>query len=96
MFWHKKEILKEVPKPQKQISTNTLTIHTDYGDVGWTLSPVTLKDGKMLPWRDFYTWYFGRPKSKFYVMRHDKGETMIKRKHIRSFEVKIGTKFVDA
>ena len=91
MFWNK----KEKPKPKKQIGINTLIIHTEHGDFSWTTYPVTMKDGRIGPWRGFYTWYFGRVKSDSYVMRYDKGEIMIQRKNIRSFEVRIGTKFVD-
>lgn len=90
MFWK----TKTKTKPQKEIKVNTLTITTDKTRYGWEQGPFT-GENKILPWKRFYRWYFGREDSLYFMMKYDKGETLIKREDIVGFNVSITTKMVD-
>lgn len=68
--------------------TNKLKIWFENGgETSWWVTPWTGTE-RIEPWKDFYRWWFGRD-SESYVMRWEKGETMIRRKDIKRFSVKI-------
>lgn len=97
MFWNfwnfKRIVTKSEPTEPIITITHSLKItfrnniwlkwtNDEFGDVG----PIT-------PWRDFYTWYFGRRDSQELAMKYKNddgtaGETVIKRSDIVRFEVK--------
>ena len=69
---------------------NELTILTNDGDtigisIAWDKPD---RKGILLPWTDFYKWFFGR-ESYSYVLRWKDGETMIRREDIKRFTVQI-------
>ncbi len=81
MFWNKKkEIL-----PKKLQSNLGLTM-MDGIKITWSRDIDKPSKDKMYPWADFYTWFFCKT-GEYYVVRYDKGLTVIKRKDIVRFNI---------
>jgi len=92
MFWNKKEVeVKLEPanlppkKPQSELSIyfNTGNKSTLYYSI-----PLENTDHYITPWIPFYKWFFGR-KGEYFILKHRKGEVLIKRDQIEFFSIDI-------
>jgi len=43
--------------------------------------------GFLRPWKDFYKWFFCKENSPYFTIKCNKGQRLIRRKDIKSFEV---------
>ncbi len=61
---------------------------------GWEI-PIDEHKNYKKPWINFYQWYFNRPQSKHYIMKFNKGERMIRREDIVSFQILVEEKIIE-
>ena len=89
MFFKKKQKPEKPEKPEEIKYQNRLKINFSNGD--WLSYTVASKKNgqKILPWKNFYKWYFSRPQSKHFMMPYEAGETLIIRDRIIQFEVRV-------
>lgn len=88
-MWFCKDKNKVKVEEPKKTFTNMLTIDMEDGATirNWVSDWDTSKD-KIIPWKDFYKWYFGR-KTDEWMMRSKDSEMLVKRKDIKSFCLKV-------
>lgn len=72
------------PPPPKKRSILELALENNEM-ISWTVASDETVAGA---WNDFLKWYHGKPKSRCYVMQHEHGRTMIRRKDIMRYEVR--------
>jgi hypothetical protein len=85
MFWNKKPT---AAKKFTAVNINEFAVKTRDGEMLYWVVEDWKGENIIEPWLEFYKWFFGRS-GEVFVMRYNRGETMLMRADIMRFTVRV-------